>query len=548
MRYNVLIVDDEPMIRLGLSSSVRWEEEGFELVGEAANGEAALRIAEQQEIHVLITDIKMPLMDGLELTKRLSESYPKIKVVLVSSYSDFDYARKAVKLGVVVDYILKPTMEPVDLLRIMRVCKIQLDETSARLHESGYYMREAEKSKSIELEASLRKVWSGEKIALSSLPEWLDDSLVLVVWRLESASPGDKDSALERILNIQTTKDNLKQWCEQVLSFDTDQQEFVTILPDHQGSAGPIVEKLHLRLLSEGICYTVGISPSFRQIQYMPDAYLWAGKALEQAFFLGKGKLYMGKISARPNREPKRTEEDEQWISLRERFSQMLAVSNKEGSERIIEQCIAMWMNRTLSRKEIIVQSESLLTLMWTGNFRINTEETIRLIIEKLQEVKQLDSLAELCQFIRYEFRTLWEDGRLPLVVADSGSTHAIQLAISYIQQRYHGELSLQEVANHVHMSKNYFSEQFKRLAGVNFIDFVIRLRIQYAKQLLNTTTLRVYDIGVKVGFNSSKHFLKLFKREVNCTPAEYRQLHFARQKQGSGEVGEVSETTPRPS
>ena len=533
------------MIRLGLSSSVRWEEEGFDLVGEAANGEAALRIAEQQEIHVLITDIKMPLMDGLELTKRLSERYPKIKVVLVSSYSDFDYARKAVKLGVVVDYILKPTMEPVDLQRIMRVCKTQLDETSARLHESGYYMREAEKSRIIELEDSLRKIWTGEKIALNAPPEWLGDSLAIVVWKLESASPGDKDTAIERMLHIQTTKDKLRQWCEHILIFDTNPQEFVTLLPDQQGSAGPTVEKLQHRLLSEGICYTAGISPSFHHIHVISEAYTWASSALEQAFFLGKGKLYQGRIGSRPQAESKRAEEEVQWNSLRERFSQMLSVSNKEGSERIIEQCIAMWTSRTLSRKEIIVQSESLLTIMWTGNFRINTEETIRLIIDKLQEVRQLDSLTELCRFIRYEFRTLWEDGRLPLVVADSGSTHAIQLAISYIQQRYQGELSLQEVANHVHMSKNYFSEQFKRLAGVNFIDFVIRLRIQYAKQLLNTTTLRVYDIGVKAGFNSSKHFLKLFKREVNCTPAEYRQLHSARHQHGSDEADEI---VPRPS
>lgn len=175
---------------------------------------------------------------------------------------------------------------------------------------------------------------------------------------------------------------------------------------------------------------------------------------------------------------------------------------------------------------------------MWTGNFRINTEETIRLIIDKMQEIRELDTLVELSKFINYEFQYIWEDGRLPIVVADSGGTHAIQLAISYIQQRYHGELSLQEVADHVHMSKNYFSEQFKRLAGLNFIDFIIRLRIQYAKQLLSSTTLRVYDIGVKAGFNSSKHFLKIFKREVTCTPAEYRQLHSNRQKH----VDEVSE------
>lgn len=533
MKYKVLIVDDEPMIRLGLSSSVRWEDEGLELVGDASNGEKALRIVKQQEIHILITDIKMPLMDGLELTRQASLLYPNIKVILVSSYSDFEYARKAVKLGVVIDYILKPTMEPEDLLRILRVCKTHLDETSAQAHEAGFYMKEAEKSKKIELEAILRKIWSGEKVVLSWIPDWFKDPLITVVWKQECTHSSDKDSFIERLLQIETAKEKLKRWCEQELSFITDNHEFVSILSDNKGSGWSLVEKMHSRLLSEGLCFTVGLSPSFHHIQFVSDAYRWAKEALEQSFFLGIGKCYIGKISNEANTGTTQIEgyEDERWISLRERFSQMLAVSNKEESKHIIDQCFVMWIDQSLSRKEIIVQAESLLTIIWTGNFRINTGETIRFIIEKLQEVRLMDTLEKLNKFIINEFNFIWDEGRQPIVVEDSGSAHAVQLAISYIQQRYRGELSLQEVADHVHMSKNYFSEQFKRLAGLNFIDFVIRLRIQYAKQLLNTTSLRVYDIGAKSGFNSSKHFLKLFKREVKCTPVEYRQLLSSRQK-----------------
>ncbi len=113
MTYKVLIVDDEPMIRLGISSCVLWEEEGFDLAGESANGEAALQLVKEQEINILITDIKMPLMGGLELTRQVSRLFPNIKVILISSYSDFEFAREAVKLGVVVDYLLKPTMESI---------------------------------------------------------------------------------------------------------------------------------------------------------------------------------------------------------------------------------------------------------------------------------------------------------------------------------------------------------------------------------------------------------------------------------------------------
>jgi two-component system response regulator YesN len=122
------------------------------------------------------------------------------------------------------------------------------------------------------------------------------------------------------------------------------------------------------------------------------------------------------------------------------------------------------------------------------------------------------------------EFKGIWESNMISILNEDSSSAHAIQLAMSYIQENYRDELTLQSAADHVHMSRNYFSEQFKRVSNLNFIDFVIRLRINNAMQMLRQTNLKVYDIGSQSGFNSSKHFLKLFKREVKCTPAEYRQ------------------------
>src|SRR5690554_2907780 len=127
MPYKVMVVDDEPMIRFGLVSCIDWKMEGFELIGEAANGASALRLLNDQHLDVLITDIKMPLMDGLELSRSLKQINPNVKVIIVSSYSDFGYAQQAVRLGVVMDYILKPTMEPEDLLRIVRACKEELD-------------------------------------------------------------------------------------------------------------------------------------------------------------------------------------------------------------------------------------------------------------------------------------------------------------------------------------------------------------------------------------------------------------------------------------
>ena len=117
------------------------------------------------------------------------------------------------------------------------------------------------------------------------------------------------------------------------------------------------------------------------------------------------------------------------------------------------------------------------------------------------------------------------------MLAEDSYNVHSIQRALDFIREHYLKEISLQDAADYVNMSKNYFSEQFKRHTGMNFIDYLIHLRIQHAKRLLRTTSLRVYEVGLRSGFNSSKHFLKLFKRKVRCTPAEYRLRHSAAQE-----------------
>ncbi|MFC5528838.1 response regulator transcription factor [Cohnella yongneupensis] len=123
----VMIVDDEPIIRFGIKALIDWDKEGFRVVGEYANGVVALDTMLSQPVDIVITDIKMPMMDGLTLTREVMKLKPSCKVILVSSYNDFEYVREGLKLGVV-DYILKHSLEPEELLAALRKCKDRLDE------------------------------------------------------------------------------------------------------------------------------------------------------------------------------------------------------------------------------------------------------------------------------------------------------------------------------------------------------------------------------------------------------------------------------------
>jgi two-component system, response regulator YesN len=522
--YKVLIVDDEMVIRYGLSSCVDWSQEGFELIGEASNGAVALQIIRENPVNILITDIKMPVMDGLELVRQAKVAIPSIKVIFISSYSDFEYAREAVKLGVVVDYLLKPTMEPGDLLRILNTCRDMLDKEARYERETGLFLQQEKKTKREELERRIKQLLSGQPVPPEGLPGWMLEPLSVAVWNPDEWSGHEHAEGLDRLMQIEAAHGKLSEWCGEGLAVVTGEEELVTILPDRRGGAMAEVERYHNKLRNEeSCCFTVGISPSISKVETLATACRWARSALDQAFYDGRGKCYTGKI---PSASVEDSTKQGEWFDLKERFSRMLAASDRDGGNRVLEEVFARWEKRRMPKAEVLRQAQSLLTLIASRHAGLQVEEMAIRLLDSLQSIRHVHTLAGLKAALSIPFRQLWDSDRsIPVVAsADVGSAHAVQLAISYIQEHYRGELSLREVADHVHMSKNYFSEQFKRLTGLNFIDYVIRLRIGHAKRLLRTTGLRIYDIGSQAGFHSSKHFLKLFKREVECTPAEYRQ------------------------
>jgi Response regulator containing CheY-like receiver domain and AraC-type DNA-binding domain len=512
MTYNVLLVDDEPMIRFGLRSAVNWEQEGLRLAGEASNGKTALEAMGRERIDILITDIKMPVMDGIELTREAKRSNPGIKVIFVSSYNDFEYAREAVKLGVVVDYLLKPTMEPGDLVSILRSCKDELDAQRGR---------RAEPAAEHGADMLLKRLLLGEAVPREELPAWFGEPVAVSVWQPESLADGDD---LDHLLLMERFRDEIARRLERGAPLVTGERELVVIVPDRAGTSHAALERLRERLQTElGQPFFAGIAPPVHSSSAVPEAYRWAKEALELAFFEGALRCYHARVGGLSGAPDDAEQAERAWSGLRDRFSRAFASADREEGRRALEQIFRLWSERRFPKPEVLRQAQSLLTVMHSRS-GLPTEDVILKTADRTRELTALPTLAELCAALRAELDAVLDGGTVPVVPEDSGGSPAIQLALAYIRQKYREDLSLQEVAEHVHMSKNYFSEQFKRHTGLNFIDYVIRLRIHYARHLLRTTGLKIYEVAAQSGFNSTKHFLKLFKREVGLTPAEYRE------------------------
>lgn len=561
MTYKALIVDDEPIIRYGLASTVDWAGAGVECAGEAGNGEAALGLISEREIDILITDIKMPKMDGLELIRRAKSSRPHLKAILISSYNDFEYARRAVQLGVVVDYLLKPTMEPEDVTRLLAVCRDKLNEEKALEEKSAQLAQEEQERKRRNVENELRRALTGQPADWAGLAAEMPGPYVLAVWRAEGepgaaggAAGGDGGAAGGgAAIGLERQAARLAALLPDAVVCQTGERELCLLLPDRSpaAAAGLRIRQAHAAMreapgeagAAAAPGFTVGISPVFHRAERLPEAYEWARNAFEAAFFGGPGACYDGEIRRREDGGPDRpaltagageSAARERSASLRDALSRKLADSDEAGCERTLRDLFELWRSRLLPPGEVRKQAGDALLRLQSARPYLRAEEKLELLMDDHERLKRAGSLSEVEALVTARFRESREPGEpLPLAASeDAAGAAAIRSALAYIQERFRTELSLREVADHVHMSRNYFSEQFKRHTGLNFIDFVIRLRIRYARHLLETTTLKVYDIGLHCGFNSDKHFLKMFKRETGCTPAEYR----SRMRQGGGE------------
>ena len=311
--------------------------------------------------------------------------------------------------------------------------------------------------------------------------------------------------------------------------------ELAALQPDRGGAAFSEIAKRWSELSRTAEApVTVGVSPAFHDLKTLRDAYQWARAALEQAFITGEGGVYRGAIG--PRRADAEAAERER-AELQELAAQALDAADLDQFERLLARAVDRWGSRAAGKKEIIGEAQQLLILFHTKMKRLHPDYNARQLWEQLREIEDAPSLKALSAWFRGLVGQFRQDERLPVLAEESYNVHSIQRALDFIREHYLKDISLQDAADYVNMSRNYFSEQFKRHTGMNFIDYLIHLRIQHAKRLLRTTSLRVYEVGMRSGFNSSKHFLKLFKRKVRCTPAEYRMRHTAAAQESQGAI-----------
>ncbi|MEH7222276.1 response regulator [Bacillus sp. JJ1566] len=508
--FNVVIVDDEPVIRYGLKASVNWEEEGMHLLGDYPNGYEAYEAIKDKHVDILVTDIKMPVMDGLTLMKKTLEIFPKAKVILVSSYNDFEYVREGLTHGAV-DYVLKPTLEPEEFLQIIKKCigklvkEKNIEEKLTLLDET--YSRKERKDFEYHVKSILlQDVKQDNKVLLSyfHLHPWL-----LIHGRVnDSKKVEEQYGVFYKSFILDEIHEQFYTFFSEGICFPISDSEIIFLLPKTKDVDKILLDVKQFIKQETATSFALGYE-EIRHIDELETGFKRSMNASKRRFFHPNEEVFQFKpLKINKNSILKVSE-----------IKQFLLPYEEQKVTDFIQSRYQVWKQDEVEPATIKDEACEILTNLF------NEKVEISYLMEKCLLISTSETVDELYEVLIEQIHeiNLHYLQQKDIVKADN---ELIEEALQYIHQSYTEELTLQDVADHIHISRNYFSILFKKQTNQNFIDYVIELRVKKAKELLVHTKMKVYEVAKQSGFKDVKYFSKLFKKMTGYSAGDYRNDH----------------------
>jgi two-component system, response regulator YesN len=533
--YGMMVVDDEPIVRLAVKSLIDWEEHGFTACYEAANGRQALKLLEEHpEIDIIITDINMPVMDGLSLIEAVQKINAGKGIIVLSAYNDYQWVRQAFKLGVK-DYILKTEMNAENILTLLQGVVKELEEhreqnkvTGSLENRESRYIKEKILRDSIysitpNLSDQISRVGirlKAQNIVLCFI--WIDD------YKTVSARYNDNSLKLfiDTVVNaIDQVLDAGKVFGEILL---LSPEEYVLLLSFPEFSQMQIREKI-LEILGQikhslinylNIHFSTGVSKTKDGFPEIPGLLREAEANARLRFIFGKGRIIFP--------------EDAVGVGIGEvpfkgflnNHCDFLDALKEMNQQRVIQELkrllSAISTAKTLKKDKGLPYYMELIFIL--ASF----------LHEKGDELSELLGTEEdvYSQISSFETQTEINDWieKITLDILDNlrgkkeyKGNRAIARAQEFIRSYYQQDLTLKMVSDYVGLSESHFSYLFTKITGQCFIDYLTGIRLQKAKELLMDTSLKIYEIGLAVGYNSIEHFSRVFKKSTGFSPNHYR-------------------------
>lgn len=504
--YRLLIVDDERNIRIGLKAMIEREYPSLFSIGLAAGGAEALELHRSEKADIVVTDIRMPGMDGLELIRELNKLPSPPAVIILSGYDDFQYAKEAITHKVR-EYLLKPIVreELHQALNRMLTDLGKEQEVARELSELGKYREEqaADQLNYILLHPDLPEHEIERRFAKAGLSPSSSPFVVAVV-----REEDPRNGALAKLAE--------PYWKERRTICFEDKDRNVVVIAEDEAAVADFAR----HAMDRGLHVHIGVSLKAAGAGQFKRGYVQAKQALKYRMLQaqpGGGIFYYSDVRHLPM--PQTYPED----AFR-RLANLLGTGRKQDIKEQWHEIMDLREIRRLDISYLERLSRMLNEQVIDRVFADYGEASVE-ILKIYKKIGYLYDSQAVFSYIHDAEALLL---RLDDYVKDVKEAHVghaeMKAAVDYICENYANPLNMATVSNHVSLNYSYFSETFKQFTGMSFVNYVKKVRIEKAKELLEHTRGKVYEIAEQVGFESVKQFNRVFREQEGISPMEYRE------------------------
>lgn len=533
----VFLVEDEMVIRRGIKNSIDWEKEGYIFCGEASDGELAYPMIIKEKPDILITDIRMPFMDGLELCKLVKEELPNIKILILSGYDEFDYAKEAIRLGVT-EYLLKPISSG-KLLEALNGVSESIRREKEDKDLVRKYMEEMRENTEHEKQKFFEQMIAGNLSMADALETGKKYEMNLsagmynlLLFRFTLGEENRKSGELLGEAEYAIKK--LTERLEYVFEFQRDVEGWAFLLmADNEEQMSERVKELSKDLEEimknySTITYFGGIGQPVARLRELEESFREAERALAARFTMELNRI----ISVEDIRMAQNVDtlDDIEITSFGEieKTRTMLEKFLNNGAEDEIDEFVDVYINelpeenlKSVLMRQYIIMDAYIVMMSFCEKIE-GIEGEMQAQSEELKNsMKTSQTLEEIKNYIRMLLKKI-------IGVRDtiSGRRYSdiIEIAKDQIRKTYMSdEISLNTIAAEVGMSPSYFSSIFSKEMGKTFVEYLTEIRMDRAKELLMCSSMKTSEIGYEVGYKDPHYFSYIFKKTQNCTPKEFR-------------------------
>ena len=532
--YKILLVDDEILVRDAIRENIDWGKLDCELIGDCENGKQAVEFVKTHEVDIVLTDILMPYMDGMELSHFLHDNYPDVLIVIFSGFGEFEYAKKAIQYNVS-EYMLKP-VTAMELTKVIENMKEKLDSRKKEQRKmesltqvSQDYHKNANVIRSKALDC-LVKCTREVQVSLDELERmgitFQAASYRVAVFDIDTYSEmyqmdmdKQQESALMAFVLFNVGDEIVVQEKAGVVYQEGNNRVCIIFAGNRTKEFSENIHRICHEIQKKvkeviGLETSIGIGSWVRSPYELIYSYRLAAKAIDYRYLLGGNLLF--------DMEEKKTDNSIFLINDLETLTEAI----KSGDRRLMEETLGQI--ETEIKSALVEKSYACIypqqVIRAIGNTcQSLSEEPEKIIAQRealLKAVTEQRMFSQAAALVEKYAQEVFDE--LQELNSSSGQRQGM-LAMDYIQKNYMDPgLSLNSICSYLNISTSYFSTIFKEMTGETFIEVLTRVRMEKAKELLENTTMKNYEIAEKVGFSDPHYFGISFKKITGKTPTEY--------------------------